>query len=136
MKRLLSAVSISLVLSCLLGVLPLTAEVASATAPASQSKNDVCAGIGTVDGSGNCDSTAGTQVSNVVAAAVNLLSVIVGLLAVIMIIVAGARFITSGGDTSKVAGAKNAVIYALIGLVVVALAQVIVRFVLTQSTKA
>ena len=48
-------------------------------------------------------------------------------------IVAASRFISSGGDSSKVAAAKNTIIYALVGLVLVALAQVIVHFVLAKS---
>jgi len=62
------------------------------------------------------------------------LSVIVGVAAVIMIILSGLRYITSGGDASKVGAAKSSLIYALIGLVIVALAQVIVHFVFAKVT--
>ena len=61
---------------------------------------------------------------------VNVLSVIVGIIAVIMIIVGGFRYITSGGDSGNVSSAKNTLIYAIVGLVIVALAQFIVHFVL------
>lgn len=64
---------------------------------------------------------------------VNIISVIVGVVAVIMIIFGGFRYITSGGDSNKVGTAKNTILYALIGLVIVALAQFIVRFVLKQT---
>lgn len=64
---------------------------------------------------------------------VNIFSVIVGIVAVIMIIVGGFRYITSGGDSGNVTGAKNTILYAIVGLVIVALAQFIVRFVLGQS---
>jgi hypothetical protein len=67
---------------------------------------------------------------------VNILSVVVGIVAVIMIIVGGFRYITSGGSSEKVTAAKNTLLYAIIGLVIVALAQVIVRFVLTKTTGA
>lgn len=63
---------------------------------------------------------------------VNFLSVIVGVIAVIMIIVGGFRYITSGGDSGNVSGAKNTLIYAIVGLIIVALAQFIVNFVLTN----
>jgi hypothetical protein len=43
------------------------------------------------------------------------------------------RYITSGGDSTKVSGAKNTLIYAIIGLIIVALAQLIVHFVLGQA---
>jgi hypothetical protein len=65
---------------------------------------------------------------------VNFLSVIVGIVAVIMIIVGGFRYITSGGESSNVSGAKNTLIYAIIGLIIVALAQFIVKFVLDNVT--
>lgn len=67
---------------------------------------------------------------------VNILSAIIGVIAVIMIIFGGLRYITSGGDSTKVGNAKNTIIYALIGLIIVALAQVIVRFVLNNADTA
>ena len=51
-----------------------------------------------------------------------------------MIIYGGFRYITSGGDSGKVTGAKNTIIYAVIGLVIVVLAQVIVKFILDKAT--
>jgi hypothetical protein len=65
---------------------------------------------------------------------VNVLSVVVGIAAVVMIIIGGFRYITSGGKQESVTAAKNTILYAVIGLVIVALAQVIVRFVLTRTT--
>ncbi|MBX4188669.1 pilin [Candidatus Saccharibacteria bacterium] len=67
---------------------------------------------------------------------INVLSVVVGIAAVVMIIIAGFRYITSGGKQESVTGAKNTILYAVVGLVIVALAQVIVRFVLTRTTTA
>jgi len=60
--------------------------------------------------------------------------VIVGIAAVIMIIVGGFRYITSGGNDASVTSAKNTILYAVIGLIVVALSQLIVRFVLGKLT--
>ncbi|MBX4197631.1 pilin [Candidatus Saccharibacteria bacterium] len=57
-----------------------------------------------------------------------------GVIAVIMIIVGGFRYITSGGNPESTKSARNTILYAIIGLVVVALAQIIVRFVLSSST--
>lgn len=64
---------------------------------------------------------------------INLLSVIVGIVAVIMIIIAGFKYITSAGDSNKVTSAKSTLLYALIGIVIVALAQTIAHFVLTEA---
>jgi uncharacterized membrane protein YuzA (DUF378 family) len=67
---------------------------------------------------------------------VNIFSLIVGIVAVIMIIVGGLKYITSGGDSNNVSSAKSTIIYAIIGLVVVALAQFIVQFVLNKVTSS
>jgi hypothetical protein len=63
---------------------------------------------------------------------VNVLSTIIGVIAVIMIIWGGFKYITSGGDSNQVASARNTIIYAIVGLIIVALAQFIVRFVLNN----
>jgi hypothetical protein len=75
---------------------------------------------------------AGGNLNDLVTKIVNILSVIVGIVAVIMIIIGGFKYITSGGDSNRVASAKNTIIYAIVGLIIVALAQVIVRFVLSN----
>ena len=79
--------------------------------------------------SGESDATG--KVNDAVAKALNLFSAVVGIIAVVMIIVGGVKYITSGGDSGNVTSAKN----AIIGLVVVALAQIIVRFVLARFTQ-
>jgi hypothetical protein len=53
-----------------------------------------------------------------------------------MIVWGGLRYITSGGDSNKLSSAKNTIIYALIGLIIVALSQFIVRFVLAKATES
>jgi Type IV secretion system pilin len=84
----------------------------------------------------NCASTGvdSTGIGHLASSIVNIFSIVVGAVAVIMIIYGGFRYITSGGDSNAVGGAKNTLIYAIIGLVIVALAQVIVHFVLNQTS--
>lgn len=92
--------------------------------------------------SGACqtDTTGCTQqaptdkVNGIIRLVINIFSLVVGVIAVIMIIIGGLKYITSGGDSGNVSGAKNTILYAIIGLVVVALAQIIVRFVLNKVT--
>jgi len=74
-----------------------------------------------------------TGVNNLIRKIINIFSVVVGIIAVIMIIYAGFRYITSGGASDKVTNAKNTILYALIGLIIVALAQLIVKFVLSNT---
>lgn len=96
--------------------------------------------------SGTCLSTDGSsadcpdpddaedRVNEIIELVINIFSLIVGVISVVMIILGGLKYITSGGDTNNVTGAKNTILYAIIGLVVVALAQFIVRFVLGRVT--
>jgi hypothetical protein len=60
----------------------------------------------------------------------NTVFVIIGALAVLYIILAGFRMITSGDNPTKVSEARRQILYAALGLVVVAMAGAIVNFVL------
>ncbi|MEX1995224.1 MAG: pilin [Candidatus Saccharimonadales bacterium] len=73
------------------------------------------------------------SINDTIASIVNILSIIIAIIAVIMIIIGGFRYITSGGAADKVTSAKNTILYAIIGLIIVALAQTIVRFVINQA---
>lgn len=90
-------------------------------------------GVSTVSGCETSNEAADTSIDELITNIVNIFSVIVGVIAVIMIIIGGFRYVTSGGDSSNVTSAKNTIMYAIIGLIIVALAQIIVRFVLNQS---
>lgn len=72
-------------------------------------------------------------ISKIAKQVVDIFSIIIGIIAVIMIIFGGFKYITSGGDSGNVSGAKNTLIYAIIGLIIVALAQLIVRYVLNTA---
>lgn len=82
------------------------------------------------------DTTSGETVNSIITTVINIFSIVVGVIAVIMIIIGGIKYITSGGDSNNISSAKTTIIYAIIGLVVVALAQVIVRFVLSRVGQA
>jgi hypothetical protein len=100
---------------------------------AQSAKSEVCAGAGAVGGD-NCAPAAGSpSLTNIVAAVVNILSLAVGIAAVVMIIYAGFRYVSSGGDSGKISGAKDTLIYACVGLVIAGFAQFIVMFVLNKS---
>lgn len=117
----------------LIGIITATAAVITPRAAFADAKAEVCAGVGAAVGAkGDCATDSGTSVNSVIAAVVNILSLLVGIIAVIMIIVGGFRYVTSGGDSGTLTTAKNTIIYAIIGLVVVAFAQAIVQFVLKK----
>ncbi|MCH8748600.1 hypothetical protein IH781_02515 [Patescibacteria group bacterium] len=72
----------------------------------------------------------GSDLPNAITNILNALLVLVAIAALIMLIIGGVRYIFSGGDEEKAAAAKNTILYALVGLVVIALAAVAVNFIL------
>lgn len=130
MKRTALNIMTALMLT-LLPAITLAGTAHAACGTNSTAKSQVLDGLGQVNK--NCDSNG---VMNAISAAVQILSIVVGIAAVIMVISAGLKYITSGGDAQKVANAKTTLIYALVGLVVVALAQFLVHFVINNAIQA
>jgi hypothetical protein len=62
----------------------------------------------------------------------NVLIFLTGAIAVLMIIIGGVRYVVSGGDQGSISGAKNTILYAVIGLIVAVAAYAIVNLVLTN----
>lgn len=121
-------------------LLPMAMLAGSANAQVTPS-DQLCDGInfasGGSAGEGCGDGTEGdTAVQSIIATVVDIFSIIVGAVSVIMIIVGGLRYITSSGDSGNVQAAKNTILYAVVGLVIVIFAQTIVRFVVDRSTGA
>lgn len=104
-----------------------------ASARALDPKDAACQGVALTGGSCTTDPNATeNKINSTIATVINIFSWIVGITAVIMIIIGGFKYITSQGDSGNVSGAKNTILYAVIGLVIVAMAQVIVKFVLNK----
>ena len=116
---------------------PAVAFSGAASAACTDSQHNINAGTNAAFGTDSCDvtnsSNSNLSIATIAKNAVNILSLIVGIIAVIMIVYGGLRYITSGGDSGNVGNAKNTIIYAIVGLLIVALAQVIVHFVLTAA---
>jgi len=136
--------TITLVATMLLAF-PVLAPVTVHAVTSDPLTNGLCNGLDNAQGgdadpnSENASCTTGDtettgRINNIIHLVINLFSLIVGAVSIIMIIYGGFKYITSGGNDSSVSGAKNTIVYALIGLVIVALAQVIVRFVLAKAT--
>lgn len=105
----------------------------SAETSASQA---VCDSLGASGEVGGTCTTSGSGINNVLKTLLNILSFVAGVIAVIMIILAGIRFVTSQGESQSISAARNTVIYAVIGIIIVLLAQIIVRVVLSQTDEA
>lgn len=61
-----------------------------------------------------------------------LVYAIAGIAAVIVIIIGGIRYATSNGDSSGMQAAKNTILYAVVGLIVVIMAAAITAFVINS----
>lgn len=124
--------------AALLLALALAVPVAIPVAVSAQEdpiKDGLCTGSNlsfTEEGCADAEGS-GARLNDLIKDIINVVSIVVAIVAVIMIIFGGLKYITSGGESSNVSSAKNTIIYAIIGLVVVALAQFVVRFVLGRS---
>lgn len=130
MKRILTILFASL---SIFSVLQFASPAAYAQFDAS--KDQACKGVGVDENDAFIDCNAansGGGVDNVLKLVLNIMSIVAGVIAVIMIIIAGIKFLTSQGDPGSVASARNTVIYAIVGIVIVALSQGIVRFVIAE----
>ncbi len=97
-------------------------------------KKDACGGAELKGTGSNCATSDTSQLNKTIQRIINILTVIIGIVAVIMILINGFKFITSGGDTNKVGSAKNGILYAVIGLIIVAVAQFIVAFAINTGS--
>ena len=92
-------------------------------------------GFGACSGNSNsqvCKARNTDNVFSILKSVINILLTVVGIVAVILIIVGGLRYITSAGDQSQITGAKNTILYAVIGLIIAAMAFAIVNYVITN----
>ena len=74
----------------------------------------------------------GTQSAPLPTAIINILNgllVIAALAALVFLIIGGFRYIFSQGDEDQTTAAKNTILYAIIGLIVIALAATVINFV-------
>lgn len=107
-----------------LGVVALQTQPVAA-APVSEVQD----GVNAIGGKGQ------TNLTTFIQTIINVLLFVIGAVAVIMIIIGGIRYVVSGGDQAAVTGAKNTILYSVIGLVVALLAYAIVNFVLDNLAK-
>ncbi len=96
------------------------------------SKDAVCGGFQEALGDGCGGTGEGQEIKSTIEDAINILSSVVGVVAVIMIIVGGIKYITASGDPGSIKSARNTVIYAIVGLLIVAVSQTIVKYVVAN----
>lgn len=141
MKALLQKI-VNLITVAALVVVPQTAVLAGVAHAQSDTpevttdiQNAACQGVNLSTTNSDCtpDDSQG-NFNTLMTRIINIFSIVVGAISVIMVIIGGFRYIISNGDSNGVTGAKNTILYALVGLVVVLFAQIIVRFVLSNAT--
>lgn len=95
--------------------------------------NDACRNAGSSSAPSSFCEGRGENISNGFAQDLtNLLLFALGTIAVIMIVLGGIKYATSNGDASKIASAKNTILYSVVGLIVAVMAWGIVSFVVRQ----
>jgi hypothetical protein len=125
--RTLTLLILSLVAAVSLLIMPLTAE--AAFDPFHAACNN------TTDGAVCSTKTNGdplTGTNGLIVKVTRVIALFASVSAVIIIIVGGLMYVLSGGDSSKVSRAKDTIIYAAVGLVVIALSQSIIVFIIDR----
>lgn len=71
------------------------------------------------------------SIGSIISFAVTFIIVVAFLLALLFVVIGAVQWITSGGDKTKVADARNHIVAAVIGLIIVSLSFVIINIVIT-----
>lgn len=136
LKKIINASLVSMIMISSMFVLgPMKVHAQATPPPTNPAVDAACDGIALTGSNCNGPGARG-QINDLIKDVVNILSVIIGVIAVVMIMIGGLKYIMSNGDPAQTATAKNTILYAIVGLVVVAMAQIIVKFVLTKVNTA
>ncbi len=114
----------------------LTVALLSVDQVFAQPEAEICRGSG---GTWKVDTCVNTNAStplfgsdSIFANIINVMLFVIGGISVIMLIIGGIRYAVSGGDANAVQGAKNTVMYSIVGVVVAFLAYALVNFVINS----
>lgn len=113
-----------------LGILLISSFMFNSATVFADTVDSVRSGVTGAGGTGTNDQ--GSRVTGIISIIVNILLFIIGAAAVIMIVIGGLKYVTSNGDQQAAASAKNTILYAVIGIVVAALAYAIVNFIISN----
>lgn len=108
-----------------LNSLPVFADCSDVCDPSCKVADSVKAAAG-------CNASTNDKLPNVVQGILNAIIAVAGVIAVVFVVKGGVDYITSAGDAGKLKKAKDTILYAVIGLVICALAFAIVNFVIIQ----
>lgn len=130
-----------LILGGLLAICVTTIAPAKAAYAASIIGNEVCAPNAAGETPAVCkdDKATASDSENpligpegVVTRGVQIFAMILGITSIVVILINAVRMITSNGDAQSIAGSRNGLFYAIIGIVIALSAQIIVTFILQK----
>jgi hypothetical protein len=124
-KNVLGTLIVGAVLALVAVFTPLTPLASAACDP----NGGVAGGVGCAD-TGNTPTSLFDGDDSIFVTVVNVLLFVIGAISVIMLIIGGIRYTVSAGNATAVKGAKDTILYAIIGLVVAFLAFALVNWVL------
>jgi len=124
---------LSLIIASVLGVfaVALAPALPAYAVTCTDAASCVTSGVDNAGGSTAPKTDAGTIIKTIV----NILLFVIGAVSVIMIVIGGFKYVLSNGESAAVTSAKNTIFYAVIGLVVAALAYAIVQWVISVLPK-
>lgn len=76
--------------------------------------------------------TTNADIGTVVTNGIQIFMWVIGISAVVMVIIGGLLYVTSGGDPGRTKTAKDAILYAIVGLIVAIMGGAIITFVQAQ----
>lgn len=130
----LAALLPALVMTVSLGTVGLVSSAGTAVAATCSDSNlTVSSGVACSKGTSAVDSLFGD--GGIFTVIANTLIFLVGAIAVLFLIIGGLRYVISQGDPKNVEGAKNTILYAIVGIVVAILSFAAVQFVLNALGK-
>ena len=94
----------------------------TAGACANNTSSSICQQDTSINGS------SANPASHTIGVVANVIASISAIIAVIMIVIAGLTMVTSGGNSDAVSSARSRIIYASVGLIIIALAWTITTF--------
>jgi hypothetical protein len=124
----------ALILGLVISVISFSTQ-RNADALFSNAREQACSGASLQTNDTTCSDTSGA-VTSLVKTVIDIISWIVGIVSIIMVVFGGFRYVTSGGDSTATSSARSTILYALVGLVVAVMAQVLVHFVFERAATA
>jgi len=133
MKKLILNLMLVVTIFSGIGLSFATVSALDCTRTGLSAKEQIQCGSCEAAGGATCDpTTASKSLGDTIKTVVEVISILAGVAAVVMIIVGGFRYVTSAGNPESLKSARNTILYAIVGLIVVALAQIIVHFTLNS----